>query len=156
MAEHPDTAQPLFAEQHRQLEAGFDEHLLALVGAEFSDALQHLRHWHRALLQHIHIEDNLLLPHVPADARWPARLYLLEHQRIRDLAQDYLKQLQAVAAQPPAEPRARRRAVLALIDAAHPLRHLCEHHHEREEMALAHELSVDLQQQAWATLTATS
>jgi len=41
--------------------------------------------------------------------------------------------------------------VLLLLDAAHALRHVLEHHHEREEMALAHELPLDVQQAAWAS-----
>ena len=39
--------------------------------------------------------------------------------------------------------------MLALLDAAHALRHLIENHHQREEMALAHELPAALQQAAW-------
>ena len=42
-----------------------------------------------------------------------------------------------------------REAALNLLDAAHSLRHLLEHHHQREEMALALELPESLQQAAW-------
>ena len=57
--------------------------------------------------------------------------------------------MQACAAQPPRSERARRQAVLALLDAAHALRHVLEHHHERENIALAQELPLALQQAAW-------
>jgi hypothetical protein len=81
--------------------------------------------------------------------RAAARLYLLEHERITLLADEYAERLDALLARPPRSQRARRQAVLALLDAAHALRHLIEHHHQREEMALAHELPAALQQAAW-------
>lgn len=151
----PAPAAPHFAQQHRRLEAQFQAHLLDLVAADFGRALKRLQAWHHALLQHIQIEDNLLLPHLPEDARWPARLYLLEHQRIRELADEHLQRLQAMARRPRPRGRARHQAVLDLLDAAHALRHLSEHHHEREEMALAHELPLDVQEAAWAQLPST-
>jgi hypothetical protein len=36
-----------------------------------------------------------------------------------------------------------------LLDAAHALRHVLEHHHEREHTALAHELPLEVQEAAW-------
>ena len=39
--------------------------------------------------------------------------------------------------------------MLVLIDAAHALRHVLEHHHEREHSALAHEIPLELQEAAW-------
>lgn len=142
---------PHFAQQHRRLEADFHAHLLDLVAGDFRRAVKRLQRWHSALLQHIHIEDNLLLPHVPDTARWPARLYLAEHQRIRELADEHLQRVLQAAQGPALRGRARRQAVLNLIDAAHTLRHLSKHHHEREEMALAHELPADIQAAAWSS-----
>jgi len=55
---------------------------------------------------------------------------------------------EAVAARLPQGLRASRRAVLALLDAAHPLRHLLEYDHEREQMALGNGLPASLQQAA--------
>ena len=89
------------------------------------------------------------MPHVPANARWPARMYLLEHERIELLADEYATRVGALAARPPRGARTRGEAVLTLLDAAHALRHLLEHHHQREEMALAQELPPALQQAAW-------
>lgn len=155
MSEHtqPGTAVITdFADQHRRLEAQFQAHLLDLVAGDLGRACKRLQAWHAGLVQHIHIEDQLLLPHVPEGARWPARLYLAEHQRIRDLADEHLQRVQAAAHRPRQRGRARHRQALDLIDAAHALRHLSEHHHEREEMALAYELPAALQAAAWATL----
>lgn len=145
-----DTPHPLhFERQHERLDALLHAHLLAVAGADFASALQHLQHWHRGLLEHIAIENTRLLPHVPAGARWAARVYLLEHERIALLAEEYLERVQAVVGHPPQDEPARRRAVLMLLDAVHALRHVLEHHHEREHSALAHEIPLDLQEAAW-------
>ncbi|PZU38441.1 MAG: hypothetical protein DI574_08690, partial [Acidovorax sp.] len=78
-----------------------------------------------------------------------ARVYLVEHDRIALLADEYLLKVRAMAQQPPQGEQARRAAVLGLLDAAHALRHVLEHHHEREHQALAHELPESLQAAAW-------
>ncbi|GAP64841.1 hypothetical protein MBSD_n0123 [Mizugakiibacter sediminis] len=140
---------PHFERRHRRLDALLQAHLLDVAGADFVRALPRLRRWRRALDRHIEIEETRLLPHVPAGARWAARVYRAEHERIALLADKYAARLEAVAARPPCGERARRRAVLALLDAAHALRHVLEHHHAREEQALAHELPAALQAEAW-------
>lgn len=141
-----------FGPQHERLEAQFLAHLLDVVAGDFVAALEQFQHWMRALEEHIEVENTLLLPHLPDDARWPARLYLLEHERILLLAREYQLKVKTVAEQPPPAGKARHQAALDLIDAAHALRHLSEHHHQREEMALEHELPAELQQAAWGTL----
>lgn len=139
-----------FEHQHHLLDLQLHAHLLDVVGADFDRAAQRVRRWQRALIRHIGIEETRLLPHVPAGARWDARVYHLEHERILVLAHEYAARVEALAARAPHGQRATRRAVLALLDGAHSLRHLLEHHHEREHMALAHELPAALQQAAWA------
>ena len=138
-----------FEREHQRLDRQLRAHLLAVVGADFSAAHDKLTRWQRALLRHIDIENTRLLPHVPAGARWDARVYRLEHERIALLADEYAARVHAVAARPPRGARAQREAALNLLDAAHSLRHLLEHHHQREEMALALELPESLQQAAW-------
>ena len=138
-----------FERQHGWLDAQLHAHLLAVAGADFASALQHLQHWWANLQRHIEIENTRLLPHVPEGARWAARVYRLEHERIAELADDYLVRVQAVVHQPPQDELGRRRAVLMLLDAAHALRHVLEHHHEREHTALARELPQAVQQAAW-------
>ena len=136
-----DTASTAYFEhEHRRMDALLHAHLLDVVAADFPRALQHLQRWRRALTRHITIENRQLLPQVPANARWPARMYLLEHERIELLADEYATRMGA---------RTRGEAVLTLLDAAHALRHLLEHHHQREEIALAQELPPALQQAAW-------
>ena len=144
--EHP----AYFEQQHERLDAQLRAHLLDVVGGDFAGALQRLQQWRRDLDRHTEIENARLLPHVPEGARWAARVYLLEHERIALLAEEYEQHVQAVIAHPPRDELARRRAVLVLLDAAHALRHVLEHHNEREHIALAQELPLELQKAAWA------
>ena len=144
--EHP----AYFEQQHERLDAQLHAHLLDVVGGDFAGALQRLQQWRRDLDRHTEIENARLLPHVPEGARWAARVYLLEHERIALLADEYQQRVQAVINHPPQDEQARRRAVLVLLDAAHALRHVLEHHNEREHIALAQELPLELQRAAWA------
>ena len=84
-----------FERQHERLDALLHAHLLDVAGADFTSALQHLQQWHGGLQEHIAIENTRLLPHVPAGARWAARVYLLEHERIALLAEEYRERVQA-------------------------------------------------------------
>lgn len=138
-----------FEREHAQLDALLQAHLLDVVGGDFATALTRLHEWRQALDAHIAIEETRLLPHVPAGARWDAKIYRLEHERIALLAGQYQQRAQAAARQVPSDAMARRRLALKLLDAAHALRHVLEHHHQREQMALAHELPADLQAAAW-------
>lgn len=139
-----------FEAQHAHIEALLTEHLLEVVGGDFAQAQRLFVQWHGALQTHIHIENTALLPHVPTSARWAATVYLREHERIALLAEEYAQRLQLVLNHPPRDALAQRRASLYLLDAIHALRHVIEHHHERENTALAHELPLELQQQVWA------
>lgn len=139
-----------FEAQHAHIEALLTDHLLEVVGGDFAQAQRLFAQWHGALQTHIHIENTALLPHVPTSARWAATVYLREHERIALLAEEYAQRLQLVLNHPPRDALAQRRASLYLLDAIHALRHVIEHHHERENTALAHELPLELQQQVWA------
>jgi hypothetical protein len=139
-----------FEAQHAHIEALLTDHLLEVVGGDFAQAQRLFAQWHGALQTHIHIENTALLPHVPTSAHWAATVYLREHERIALLAEEYAQRLQLVLHHPPRDALAQRRASLYLLDAIHALRHVIEHHHERENTALAHELPLELQQQVWA------
>ena len=141
-----------FVQQHAHLDAQLQAHLLDVVGGDFASARQRLEQWRAALAQHIAVENTQLLPHVPESARWAAKVYLLEHERIALLAEEYADRLQAVIDQPPQDAQAQRRASLFLLDAAHALRHVLEHHHVREETALAEELPQALQTAVWGAV----
>ncbi|MCE1251768.1 MAG: hypothetical protein LWW82_13745 [Comamonadaceae bacterium] len=146
---------PYFEQQHARLDALLHAHLLDLVGGDFAAAQQRFAAWQAGIAAHIEIENTRLLPHVPAQARWAARVYWLEHERITLLAEEYQARLQAAMQNPPRDEPARREMVLTLLDAAHALRHVLEHHHAREEQALAQELPQALQAEVWGAATST-
>lgn len=139
----------LFEREHRRLDAQLRAHLIELVGVDLPSAQDRFARWWTALARHMEIEEAQLFPRIPEGARWNERLYRAEHDRIRSLAHEYAALLRQAAARVPAGHAAPRALVLDLIDRAHPLRHVLEHHHQREEMALAHELPADLQVRAW-------
>ncbi|MBS7350069.1 MAG: hypothetical protein KIG95_07955, partial [Comamonas sp.] len=82
-----------FEEQHTAIEELLMEHLLAVVGADFAHAQQLYQQWQVALLAHIRIENEQLLPHIPEGARWAEKIYRLEHDRIALLAEEYADHL---------------------------------------------------------------
>lgn len=135
--------------EHRRLDELLHAHLLAVVGGDFGRARVCLQRWHRELTSHIALEERWLLPAVPPGSRWAARVYQLEHQKIALLADRHAASVAAAARLRPRTQRGRREAALALLDAAHALRHVLEHHHQREEAALAAELSASLYGSAW-------
>ena len=138
-----------FERQHARLDALLHAHLLDVAGADFASALQRLRQWREDIRAHIATENTRLLPHVPEGARWAPRVYQVEHERIELLADEYMERVRAAAQRPPQDEAGRRAAVLALLDAANALRHVLEHHHEREHKALALELPLALQEAVW-------
>ena len=85
-----------FQDQHERIEALLNAHLLDIVGGDFIQAKEVFTQWRTALDEHIRIENQELLPHVPEGARWAAKVYLLEHERIALLADDYAQRLQLV------------------------------------------------------------
>lgn len=138
-----------FARQHERLEAQLQAHLLAVIGGDLARADAEFTHWRAELSAHIATEERALLPHLPQDARWPAKVYVAEHERITLLADEYAARFAQVRAVPPEGEHERCRAALWLIDAAHALRHVLDHHHQREHHALALELPQDLQARVW-------
>ena len=101
-----------FQDQHERIEALLNAHLLDIVGGDFIQAKEVFTQWRTALDEHIRIENQELLPHVPEGARWAAKVYLLEHERIALLADDYAQRLQLVLDKPPVDALAQRRASL--------------------------------------------
>ncbi|QHS10682.1 hypothetical protein [Sinimarinibacterium sp. NLF-5-8] len=140
----------LFEREHARLDDLLRAHLLDVAGADFVQAQTGFETWLAATQRHIEIEESQLFAAIPQGARWQAKVYTLEHARIVKLAQAYAEKLARVVAQPPQSARGARVATLMLIDAAHTLRHVLEHHHLREEDALAHELPAELQARVWA------
>ena len=149
MAGEAPGAARFFAREHERLEAELAAHLMDVIGGEWVSAAQRLAHWRVQLAAHIRVEEDLLLPALPPGVRWDARVYVAEHERIALLADEYGERFAQVLGNPPATEAERRHAVLWLIDAAHALRHVLDHHHQREHTALALDLPEALQARVW-------
>ena len=90
-------------------------------------------------------ENRHLLPLLDACSapRWGGHVYRAEHDKLLALARSYAQTLDRACQDAPSDAEGARRRALALIDAAHPLRHVLEHHEQREEQGMLLELSVD-------------
>lgn len=127
--------------EHAAVDRLLAAHLDAVMACDFAAALRAFDAFADALRAHLASEERLLLPRLDAVAapHWASRVYQLEHDRIRLLLNHQRTRLVHAAA-PVADAAAGRARALALIDAIHPLRHLLEHHQQREEQALFPEL----------------
>lgn len=108
-----------------------DDMALALNVFElFADALQ----------RHLDVENNLLLPlhrSLVPEYRWSPLVYEKEHDKLLQMAARIRRELAVLAAQ---QGRARRLAILEVLDYQRSFKSVMEHHEEREEQALLPEL----------------
>ncbi|CAM2064679.1 Hemerythrin domain-containing protein [Sulfidibacter corallicola] len=127
----------MLAEIHVQMAELFLRHQEALLDRDWPGASSALARFREGLLLHMEHEEGLLLPLMARAGkveRWPARVYLGEHEKLRRLLARATTQLEAL---PQATGRRdENRALLALLDFETTFKHLCEHHEQREEMAL--------------------
>jgi len=128
--------------QHRALDILLRAHLDAVIALDFASALTHLAQWQHAFALHQHVEDVALIPALGqvVAPRWGAHVYDAEHRHLEALVHDYSARFAAAIAALPEGAAQRRNVALAIIDSAHVLRHVIDHHHQREEQALFLEL----------------
>lgn len=128
--------------QHRALDELLRAHLDAVIALDFADALARLAAWKHAFALHLHAEDANLIPALAdiAAPRWVAHVYDAEHRHLEALVHDYVGRFASTVATLPGGAAWRRNVALAIIDSAHVLRHVIDHHHQREEQALFLEL----------------
>ncbi len=128
--------------QHRALDMLLRAHLDAVIALDFAAALARLAIWQHAFALHLHAEDTTLIPALAdvAAPRWVAHVYDAEHRHLEALVHDYTARFNAAIAALPNGAAQRRNVALAIIDSAHVLRHVIDHHHQREEQALFLEL----------------
>ncbi len=128
--------------QHRELDMLLRAHLDAVIALDFAAALARLAIWQHAFALHLHAEDTMLIPALAdvAAPRWVAHVYDAEHRHLEALVHDYTARFAGTVAVLPDGVTKRRNMALAIIDSAHVLRHVIDHHHQREEQALFLEL----------------
>lgn len=128
--------------EHDALARLYGRHQEALVTRYWQQAASLLEEYSTRLSRHIEIEQRLLLPHcdaVSASIRWQARVYRAEHERIAQLLARNIQHL-AQTRQRGMTPA----GLIALLDEERMLKHVLEHHHEREEQGLFAELRLQL------------
>ena len=127
---------------HAALETQLLAVLDALIALRPARAAAAFARFAALLDAHLFAEESELLPRLAAlpAPRWAPALYLAEHAKLRQLCARYTKTLAGAEARTPATAALRRRQALDLIDALHPLRHVLEHHQQREEQGLLAEL----------------
>ena len=130
-------------QEHAALDVLLAAHLDAVMAGDFGTALSRFDAFAGQLRTHLAVEERLLFPRLSrgvAAPRWGAHVYRAEHDRIRLLLAHQRARLACAAATPLADPAVRRARSLAIVDAAHPLRAVLEHHQQREEQGLFPEL----------------
>jgi hemerythrin-like domain-containing protein len=120
---------------HCELGEMFFEHQRALLNFDFQGALDCLAAYERALLEHMRVEEEELLPlygeRVEAERGGAARFFYLEHEKMRRLLTHFRTELPKLLGLP--DPT---RALLKLLDMEATYKHLVAHHDTREEKFL--------------------
>lgn len=131
----------LLLAQHGALADLFASHQEALLDRRWTEAARLLKDYDRGLRRHIELEEEHLLPHCEHShgMRWPANVYRAEHRRIEQLLHKAAERL-AIARCRGITPA----VLILLLDEERSLKHLLEHHHEREEKGLFGELRATL------------
>ena len=136
---------------HVQLEEAFLRHQEALLDFDYPGARVRLEDYRRRLALHMHHEEDLLMPlfqRIGEIKRWPAKLYYGEHGKMNNLLDkisaglDRLCELEGPA----------RRDLIRLLEIQTTYKHLCEHHHAREEQAffpILDQVTSDEEKQDW-------
>ncbi len=129
--------------EHQTLESLLGAHLDRVIAGDFAAALACFDVFAMRLRDHLAREESMLFPvlaTLPAP-RWGVQVYLAEHDRLRLLLNKHRGRLTGARSSPAADPKARRARSLSLLDAAHSLRHVLEHHQQRETDTMFVELA---------------
>ena len=104
---------------------------VALLRGAIGQAREQLARLGEQQARHIARENAALIPQLPGDARWSARVYLAEHGKLERMHAELVALLAPLPAHvDDAELQ------LQLLDAHAPFKHLLEHHLEREQQGL--------------------
>ena len=104
---------------------------VALLRGAVDQAREQLARLGEQQARHIACENTTLIARLPDAARWAARVYLAEHDKLERM------HAELVALLAPLPPQIDDAALqLRLLDAHTPFKHLLEHHFEREQQGL--------------------
>lgn len=134
-------------QQHLELRELFARHQEALLQAQFEEARTWLVNFHACQKVHMQIEEKYLFPEfakIKRASRWDVSLYEKEHDKINQLYNNVLIDLDWLSEQKLSDSQLRRN-IIALLEKEKTLKGLNEHHEEREEDALLKELDEQLE-----------
>lgn len=127
---------------HTILDEIFLIHQEAILSGRFKDATGIFNSYRQLHDFHKSFEDENLIPkfnELGNHGRWPASMYMVEHDKIRDLLEKTEKYLLELC-ETRLEGRNLRRNIIAFLDREKTLKGYCEHHQDREENGLLPEL----------------
>ena len=122
----------VIAQCHHVLDEIFLLHQETVLFGRFDNAILLFNSYKELHDLHKTFEDEKLIPkfnELGNHGRWPASLYKLEHDKIRDLM-----------AEIPPDNRSLGRNIISFLDREKTFKGYCEHHQDREEQGLLPEL----------------
>ena len=134
----PMTLAAELRDEHDAMLASVAALRVALLRGAVGHAREQLARLGEQQARHIARENAALIPQLPAQARWSARVYLAEHDKLERMHAELVALLAPLPAHvDDAELQ------LQLLDAHAPFKHLLEHHFEREQQGLFVEVGRD-------------
>ncbi len=124
-------------DEHRLLTRLFALHQESLLDRDWEGARRLLERYCQRMQRHIELEERFLLTPSETAAvgmRWTDEVYRAEHRRILLLLERIIERVAGAG-----QRGVRAAGLIALLDQERTLKHLIEHHHRREEMALFNE-----------------
>jgi len=139
---------------HVQLEERYHRHQVALLDRDFARATHELAEYRERLFRHMVDEEERVLPHyrdLGGDgSNAPVKLFLGEHQRMREFVLDCLARCEELQAEPDDH------RLLELFDREATYKNLVLHHDLRERNALypflAARLNAEVQRELFAAM----
>ncbi len=132
----------IIKQQHLELRELFMRHQEMLLQMQFEDAKIWLEHFYVCQKAHMKIEESYLFPEfakIERTSKWDVSLYEKEHDKINQLYENIVNDLNWLSEQK-LDQSQKRRNIIALLDKEKTLKGLNEHHEEREEEAMLKEL----------------
>ena len=135
-------------QQHRDLQELFARHQEALLLAQLDEAITWLEYYAVCQNAHMQLEEKYLFAEfakIERETKWDVSLYEKEHEKINQLYQNIVDDLNWLSEQDLNESQLRRN-IIALIDKEKTLKGLNEHHEDREVEAMLKELEEKLEE----------
>ena len=127
---------------HRRLDEIFLLHQEEILQGNLDEAIKLFRYFRKLHRIHMDFEDQRLIPVLAEPGhrgRWPASLYSDEHAKVSSLMAKTESSLITLGSSR-STGSGLRREIIAFLDQERTFKRLCEHHQEREEIAMLPEL----------------